>query len=106
MLGFNSYLSGRTISVGSLSHFSSEVEFGIPQWSVLGTYLFLIYVNDLIIAVRNRNLQSVVAYVILNLSMLQKNPSFSQDKETPVALADDSAIGTTVGTESNISFPN
>ena len=37
---FDSYLSGRTISVDSLSSFSSEVEFGVPQVLFLVRFCF------------------------------------------------------------------
>ena len=52
---FESYLSGRTFKVNIDKKFSDPGYFtcGVPQWSILGQLLFLLYLNGMVQAVKN-----------------------------------------------------
>ena len=52
---FENYLEGRTQSVriGQTLSSTKKVSFGVPQGSVLGPYMYIIHINDMIKFVKN-----------------------------------------------------
>ena len=80
---FRSYLSGRkqTVFINGIQSVSLDISCGVPQGSLLGPLLYLIYNNDMVISVKNRLLLYADDSLIL---VCHKNPNVVSE-----CLADD-----------------
>ena len=73
---FKSYLRTRKqyVSIRGFESKTENMEFGVPQGSVLGPLLFLIYINDLHVAIK----YSLVHHFADDTNLLLKNKSLKQ----------------------------
>ena len=76
---FKSYLSNRKqyVSINGFTSNEAEMHHGVPQGSVLGPLLFLIYINDLNVAIK----YSTTRHFADDTTLLIKNKSLKQLKK-------------------------
>ena len=93
------HISGTLVSIDPLFQSPSELFYGVPQRSVLGSILFLIYIIDLILAVKNTR---PLACCKLYHRDAQSCSNTTSNEDFFVAFADDTTLGTLGKTEFDI----
>lgn len=78
---FESYLSGRKqkVKIGEILSEENDIRYGVPQGSILGPLLFLIYINDVVTIFKDLNINCklfaddiMIYFSSDNISMIEK----------------------------------
>jgi hypothetical protein len=66
-----SYIDGKTSNIKTHTSSCKEMKYGVPQGSVLGSFLYLLFINDLPQAVQDAKVVLFVDYT--NILLIEKD---------------------------------